>query len=83
MPLYALLLREYYPQQVVGRVYGSVFCISAIGMGSGSLLGGLIFDFLGSYTPLFVISAAVGIGALFTVTALPRPAMRPFVAKPT
>ena len=83
MPLYALLLREYYPQQVVGRVYGSVFCISAIGMGSGSLLGGLIFDFLGSYTPLFVISAAAGIGALFTVTALPRPAMRPIVAKPT
>jgi MFS family permease len=71
MPLYALLLREYYPEQVIGKVYGSVFGISALGMGTGSFLGGVIFDAFGSYTMLFVLSAMVGGAALIMVTLLP------------
>jgi MFS family permease len=71
MPLYALLMREYYPEQVIGKVYGSVFGISALGMGAGSLLGGMIFDVFGCYTMLFVLSAVVGGAALLMVSLLP------------
>jgi len=77
MPLYALVLREYYPSQIVGKVYGSTFCVGAIGMGSGSFLGGLAFDLLGSYTPMFIIGAVVGGVAFFTAAALPRPGLQP------
>jgi MFS family permease len=77
MPLYALVLREYYPPQIVGRIYGATFCVGAIGMGSGSFLGGLVFDLMGSYTPMFIIGAAVGGIALFTAAALPRPGLQP------
>jgi MFS family permease len=81
MPLYALVMREYYPEQIVGKVYGSVFCIAAIGMGSGSFLGGLVYDTLGSYTPLFVISAAVGGTALLMAATLPAPVPQTLLAK--
>lgn len=80
MPLYALLMREYYPEQIVGKVYGAVFCIAAFGMGSGSFLGGLVFDTFGTYVPLFAISAAVGVVALFTVAALPVSVPRTILA---
>ena len=76
MPLYALLMRDYYPEQIVGKVYGSVFSIAAFGMGSGAFFGGLVFDGLGSYLPLFAISAAVGVTALFMVVTLPSPTPR-------
>jgi MFS family permease len=77
MPLYALLIRTYYPEHIVGKVYGGVFCIAALGMGSGSFLGGLVFDLLGSYTFLFVISAAVGSVAFLTAVALPASTPQP------
>lgn len=77
MPLYALVLREYYPPQIVGRVYGATFCVGAIGMGSGSFLGGLVFDLMGNYTPMFIVGAVVGGIALFTAAALPRPGLQP------
>lgn len=77
MPLYALLIRTYYPEHVVGKVYGSVFCVAAIGMGSGSFLGGLVFDLFGSYLWLFIISAAIGAVAFLVATTLPAPALQP------
>jgi MFS family permease len=63
MPLYALVTREYFGEKVMGAAYGGVFLVSTLGMGIGSLAGGLLFDRLGSYAWLFLTSAAIGVGA--------------------
>src|SRR5256884_3026347 len=40
MPLYALVVREYFGERVMGSAYGAVFLISTLGMGLGSFAGG-------------------------------------------
>ena len=60
MPLYALVVREYFGERVLGTAYGAVFFISCIGMGLGSYVGGVIHDALGSYAWLFIASGTVG-----------------------
>ena len=75
MPLYALVVREYFGDKVMGTAYGAVFMISTLGMGLGSFAGGYIHDQLGSYAWLFVGSAAIGaaaVGLALTFRA-PRP----------
>jgi MFS family permease len=68
MPLYALVTREYFGERVMGAAYGGVFLVSTLGMGAGSLAGGLIYDALGGYAWLFLSSAAIG--AMAVVLAL-------------
>lgn len=75
MPLYALVVREYFGERVLGTAYGTVFFISCIGMGLGSYAGGAIFDTLGSYAWLFISSAVVGGLAAVLAVAL-RPPLR-------
>lgn len=72
MPLYALVVREYFGERVLGTAYGTVFFISCIGMGLGSYAGGVIFDTLGSYAWLFIASATVG-GLAAVLAAALRP----------
>jgi predicted MFS family arabinose efflux permease len=60
MPLYAILTRQSFGAQVMGTMYGAVFGISAIGMGIGSYLGGFIFDQMGTYMGLYVVSFLLG-----------------------
>ena len=75
MPLYALVVREYFGEKVMGTAYGAVFMISTLGMGLGSFAGGYIYDHLGNYAWLYVGSAMIG--AVAVVLALtfrtPRP----------
>src|SRR2546428_10685868 len=59
MPLYALLVREYFGEKVMGTAYGGGFLISTLGMGLGSFAGGWVFDHLGSYAWLFIGSFAI------------------------
>ena len=75
MPLYALVVREYFGDKVMGTAYGAVFMISTLGMGLGSFAGGYIHDQLGSYAWLFVGSAVIGAAAVgFALTfRAPRP----------
>lgn len=75
MPLYALVVREYFGERVLGTAYGTVFFISCIGMGLGSYAGGAIFDALGSYAWLFISSAVVG-GLAAVLAAALRPPLR-------
>jgi MFS family permease len=77
MPLYALVVREYFGERALGTAYGAVFFISCIGMGLGSSAGGVIYDALGSYAWLFIASGAIGGLAVMLATALPPPASRP------
>jgi len=69
MPLYAVLVRQYFGEKVMGTAYGAVFLISTLGMGLGSFAGGVIYDHLGSYAWLFVTSFLIGgAGALLALT---------------
>ncbi|MGH7385978.1 MAG: MFS transporter, partial [Candidatus Rokuibacteriota bacterium] len=74
MPLYALVIREYFGEQVLGTAYGAVFFISCIGMGLGSYAGGAVHDLLGTYQWLFVGSFAIGVMAVVLGVTLRPPA---------
>jgi MFS family permease len=73
MPLYPVVARAYFGEQVMGTAYGAVFFISCIGMGIGGYAGGIIHDVLGTYTVLFIGSAAIGAVAMLAATALHPP----------
>ena len=73
MPLYALVTREYFGEKVMGTAYGAVFFISALGMGLGSLAGGVIHDRLGAYVWLYIGSALIGLAALALAFTFRRP----------
>jgi predicted MFS family arabinose efflux permease len=64
MPLYALVTREYFGEKVMGTAYGAVFLVSSLGMGLGSLAGGLIYDRLGAYAWLYLGSALIAFMAV-------------------
>ena len=74
MPLYALVTREYFGEEIMGTAYGVVFFVSCIGMGLGSYAGGVIHDALGSYQWLFLGSFAVGGMAVVLALTLRPPA---------
>jgi predicted MFS family arabinose efflux permease len=77
MPLYAILVREYFPAKIMGSVFGVVAMISTWGMALGPPLGGWLFDWFGAYGWLYVATSAIGIsGVLIAMTVqplLPRP----------
>src|SRR5204863_159760 len=73
MPLYALVVREFFGEKVMGSAYGAVFLISTLGMGLGSFAGGAIYDRLGSYAWLFLASAAIGTMAVVLAFTFRRP----------
>jgi len=74
MPLYAVLARENFPLRMIGTVIGGTAMAGSLGMATGPLAGGLIYDALASYTWLYVGSWAMGLGAfLIAVTFRPFP----------
>ena len=75
MPLYALLTREFFGEKVMGTAYGAVFLISSLGMGVGSLAGGVFYDRLGAYAWLFVGSTALAAMAVVLAFTFRRPAV--------
>jgi MFS family permease len=64
MPLYAALAREYFDQAIMGTVLGGATMLSSIGMALGPVGGGFIYDTFGSYTWLYLGSAALAAGAV-------------------
>lgn len=71
MPLYAVLAREYFGQQVMGAVLGALTMCSSLGMAFGPLAGGWIFDNFNVYDWLFIGSATVGLGAVLIALTFP------------
>ena len=57
MPLYAILVREYFPAKIMGSVFGVVAMISTLGMALGPPVGGWLFDRFGGYGWLYVASS--------------------------
>jgi len=85
MPLYAALARENFPLRMMGTVIGGIAMAGGLGMSTGPLTGGLIFDTFGSYTWLYVGSWAFGLGAFlialtFKPVAQDRPTDQPIRA---
>jgi MFS family permease len=75
MPLYAILVREYFGARIVGSVFGAAAFASTLGMAAGPMVGGVIYDAFGSYAWMFIASAAIGLGAV--AVALTFPSVRP------
>jgi MFS family permease len=63
MPLYAILVREYFPAAIMGSVFGVVAMISTLGMALGAPVGGWLFDHFGGYGWLYVASSGIGVAA--------------------
>ena len=65
MPLYAVLARENFPLRMMGTVIGGTAMAGSLGMATGPLAGGWIYDHFGSYGWLYVASFGIGLGAFF------------------
>ena len=63
MPLYAIVVREYFGEKVMGAAFGAVSLAATLGMALGSPIGGVIYERFGGYAWLFIGSAAIGLGA--------------------
>jgi MFS family permease len=74
MPLYAAIARENFPLRMMGTVIGGTAMAGSLGMATGPLAGGLIYDTFASYTWLYLGSAGMGLGAfLIAMTFRPFP----------
>ena len=71
MPLYSVLARDYFKQEVMGTVLGAAMMLSSAGMAFGPLAGGYLYDRYNDYTWMFVGSALVGLGAVAIAMAFP------------
>jgi MFS family permease len=64
MPLYAILVREYFGARIMGSVFGAAALTSTLGMALGPMAGGWLYDAFGSYFWLFLGSFGIGLGAV-------------------
>jgi MFS family permease len=67
MPLYSVLIRENFPLRILGTIIGGTAMAGSLGMASGPVAGGLIYDTFASYAWLYIGSWAVGLGAFFII----------------
>jgi MFS family permease len=75
MPLYAVIIRENFPLRMMGTIIGGTAMAGSLGMSTGPVLGGLIYDHFGSYAPMYVASWSLGLAAtLVLATFRPFPA---------
>jgi MFS family permease len=77
MPLYAILVREYFPGGIMGSVFGVVAMISTLGMAVGPVAGGWLFDHFGSYVWLYGGSFGIGFGAVAIALTIRPPELDP------
>ncbi len=81
MPLYAVLARENFPQRMMGTVIGGTAMAGSLGMATGPIAGGLIYDTFATYSWLYIGAWGIGIGAfLIAMTFKPFPKTEPVVA---
>jgi MFS family permease len=77
MPLYALLVRDYFGERVMGSAFGAVSLAATVGMALGPWIGGWLYDTLGGYAWMFVGSSAIGLGAVAIAVTFRPPRARP------
>jgi MFS family permease len=79
MPLYAILVREYFGAKIMGSIFGAVASASTLGMSLGPWIGGRLYDAYGSYFWLFIGSFAIGLGAVVIALTFRPPRTVPAV----
>src|SRR5467141_2154697 len=77
MPLYAILVREYFGERIMGTVFGAVAFVSTLGMALGPWAGGWLYDALGSYFWLYIGSFGIGLGAVAIASTFRPPRLLP------
>jgi MFS family permease len=77
MPLYAVLARENFPLRMMGTIIGGTAMAGSLGMATGPLAGGLIYDTFASYGWLYIGAWGIGIGAFLIALTF-----KPYAAKP-
>jgi len=77
MPLYAIVVREYFGAKIMGTTFGAVGFVATLGMAMGPLAGGWLYDSFGSYFWLYMGSFGIGLGAVAIAITFrpPRPVM--------
>ena len=73
MPLYAILVREYFGERIMGTAFGAVAFVSTLGMALGPWAGGWLYDHAGGYFGLFLGSFGIGLGAAAIALAFRPP----------
>jgi MFS family permease len=77
MPLYAVLARENFPLRMMGTIIGGTAMAGSLGMATGPLAGGLIYDTFGSYRWLYIGAWGMGLGAFLIASTF-----RPYAGRP-
>lgn len=77
MPLYAILVREYFGEKIMGTVFGAVSMVASLGMALGPWAGGLVFDAFNSYQWLYVGSFSIGLAAVAVALSFPTIERKP------
>ncbi|MEL4376029.1 MFS transporter [Brucella cytisi] len=78
MPLYAVIIRENFPLKMMGTIIGGTAMAGSLGMSTGPLLGGLVYDRFGSYALMYVGSWGMGLAAVLILMTF-----RPFPVRQT
>jgi MFS family permease len=73
MPLYAIVVREYFGGRIMGTMFGALGAVATLGMALGPVTGGWLYDSFGSYFWLFAGSAGIGLGAVAIATTFRPP----------
>jgi MFS family permease len=75
MPLYAIVVREYFGARIMGTTFGAVGFVATLGMALGPVAGGWLYDTFGSYFWLYLGSFGIGLGAVAIAVTFrpPRP----------
>jgi MFS family permease len=81
VPMYAVIVREYFPPRLAGTLVGLVIMSTILGMAVGGWMSGAIFDLTGSYWQAFanglawnILNGAIAVFLLLRRNGLLRPA---------
>jgi MFS family permease len=64
MPIYAVLVRDFFGPRIMATLFGAVSMFASVGMALGPWAGGFVFDSYGSYAGLYLGSFAIGLAAV-------------------
>jgi MFS family permease len=70
VPMYAIIVRELFPEHQAGWRIGILFLFGTIGMALGGYLGGLIYDLTATYTLAFLVGIAFNVLNLLLIGLL-------------
>lgn len=64
MPLYSVLARENFPLKMMGTVIGGTAMAGSLGMATGPVVGGWVYDTFASYSWMYIGAFGMGLGAV-------------------